>query len=168
MTERALLAKWRDAVRDSDLDATARIVGMTISTYWRANGNGAYPSKSTIAKGAGLRSVRAVDYAILRLEAAGFLEVTRSKGHRANSYAATLPTPHDDAGLPRMTVQGLDGENPASDDTEPRMGMHSTPHGDAGESGKAKAKNLNASARLRARGHKTSADASDYRQYDCA
>ena len=38
MTERALLAKWRDALRDSELDMTAKACGYVIATYWNGRG----------------------------------------------------------------------------------------------------------------------------------
>jgi hypothetical protein len=94
------------------------------------NGAGdTFVGKGTIAKGVSLRSVRAVDTAINRLEAAGYLGIRRSRGGRPNHYVAQTPhrhagsTPHRDA-----------GSNPASDDTEPRISRHQTPHGGAPES----------------------------------
>ena len=86
------VAAWRNFVRDSGVDPTARLVAFVLSTYMARNGNGAYPSRRTIAKGAGI-GVRAVDAAINRLEAAGLLAIERSKGHTSNTYAA--------AGIPR-------------------------------------------------------------------
>jgi hypothetical protein len=82
---------WRNAIRDSDLDRTAKLVAYTISTYMNGAGE-AFPGKGTIAVGAGLgKGRRAVDHAIDRIEAAGFLEVERSKGRRSFHYRATRP-----------------------------------------------------------------------------
>jgi hypothetical protein len=76
-----------------------------------------------ITQVAGLKSVRTVDYAIRRIEVAGYLAIQRSKGRRLNHYIAT--TPH--------RVAGFEEFNPASDDNQPRISRHPTPHGDAPE-----------------------------------
>lgn len=91
------LAKWRKAVLAGDLDPTAKLVALAIGAYMNRAGY-AYPSKQTVADGCGL-SVRAVDGAVNRIEAAGLLDVQRSTGRSANGYQATIPTPHRDAGL---------------------------------------------------------------------
>jgi hypothetical protein len=165
VTERALLAKWRDALRDSDLDTTAKTVGYTIATYWNGRGLSAFPSKTTIAAGAGLHSVRAADRAVLRLERAGFLDVSRSRGRRSNTYTATLPTPHGGTGSTPYGGAGLNGSNPVFDDSQPRTSVHSTPSPGTGESVKAKAE-LNALRASRVETKKQRADARDYKAYD--
>lgn len=160
MTERALLAKWRDALRDSDLDPVAKTVGFTISTYWNGRGLSAFPSKETIAKGAGLRSVRAADRAVLRLERAGFLNVSRSRGRSSNTYTASTPnpTPHGETGLTPHDGTGLNGSNPVSGDHQPRTELHATPSPGTGESAESA---MNAySARADARTKKKTAHAS--------
>lgn len=81
---------WRSALCGSDLDQTARLVAHTISVFMNGSAT-AFPAKETIADAAGIRSVRAVDRAILRLEAAGYLEVRRSSGGRANTYVGIAP-----------------------------------------------------------------------------
>jgi len=88
---KSLLAVWRDAVRDSDLDRTAKLVAHTLSTYMNARGV-AWPSRATLARGASI-SDRAVDGGTERLVAAGFLFVNRSDGGRShtNKYAALIP-----------------------------------------------------------------------------
>jgi hypothetical protein len=91
------VARWRNHVRDSDADPTARLVALVLSTYMAADGNSAFPSKATLARGCGLTSTRAVDAAINRLEAAGLLTVRRSPGHAPNTYEA--------AGIPRPNAQ---------------------------------------------------------------
>ena len=101
MTRRPLVAEWRNTVRESGLDRTAKLVAFVLSTYMSGEGV-AWPSKDTIAAGASLVP-RAVDAAIDRLEAFGLLDVERSKGRKANRYRAR------DAGL---TVQGGRGSTP--------------------------------------------------------
>jgi hypothetical protein len=171
LSERAQLARWRDAIRDSNLDGTAKLVGFVISTWWDRNGNGAYPSKPTIAAAASLRSPRAVDEAVHRLEAAGFLDVSRSKGRSSNRYSATLPTPHDgagstmhaDAGLPRIPVHGLTDFNPASNGTQPCTKQPLTLHPAAPES----AESANAYTRApRTKGNRQRAIARAFQEYD--
>jgi hypothetical protein len=114
MSQRAPLADWRNAVRDStELNATATSIAFVLSTYFTAEGLTGHdaahpsPSKMTLARGAKLRTrfkksdkpakgSRAVDTAINRLEAAGFLVVTRRRGARGFGYMATIP--HTGAG----------------------------------------------------------------------
>jgi hypothetical protein len=93
---KSLVAVWRDALRDSVLDATAKLVGFVLSTYMDARGF-AFPSKATLARGSSLgEGRRAVDQAVDRLEADGFLEIERSVGRHAFRYQATLPpTAHE-------------------------------------------------------------------------
>jgi hypothetical protein len=93
---KGLLAVWRDAVRDSDLSPTEKLVAHTIATYMTGRGY-AFPAKETIAAGASLgRGRRSVDAAVDTLEASGFLQVERSRGRRAFRYQATLPpTSHE-------------------------------------------------------------------------
>jgi hypothetical protein len=87
---RPVVAVWRNAVRDSPLDTTAKAVALVLSTYMN-NLGAAFPSKRTLAAGASLSSTRSVDAAINRVEAAGLLEIVRSRGHRSNSYLAIVP-----------------------------------------------------------------------------
>jgi hypothetical protein len=83
------------ALRDSELDPTAKLVGFVISTYMDTRGK-AFPSKATIAEGASLgKGKRAVDKAVDRLEAYGLLDVTRSKGRRPFHYQAVLTSQAD-------------------------------------------------------------------------
>src|SRR5215218_9293065 len=97
MTRKSLVAIWRDAVRDDDqLNSTARLVAFVLSTY--VNGSGlAYPSRGTLAAGAGLSTgLRAVDRALSSLELAGFLAIERSRGRSSHRYTLTLPaTAHE-------------------------------------------------------------------------
>jgi hypothetical protein len=89
-TRRSFLAEWRDAVRDSGLDSSTKLVGHTLSTYMDRTGY-AYPAKTTLAKKASL-SVRTVDGAIDKLEMSLLLRVSRPKNRRAGfTYRAVLP-----------------------------------------------------------------------------
>jgi hypothetical protein len=87
--------RWRDALRDSDLDRTAKLVGFVLSTYMDGRGV-AYPAKTTLAEGASLgregqKGNTAVDTAIDRLEASGLLVVDRKRGRRGFLYTAVIP-----------------------------------------------------------------------------
>jgi hypothetical protein len=88
---KSLPAVWRDAVRDSQLDRTAKLVALVLSTYFNARAV-AWPSRGTLARGASV-SDRAVDSALARLEHAGFLLIERTTGGRqiTNRYLALLP-----------------------------------------------------------------------------
>jgi hypothetical protein len=91
VSELPLVARWRNAVRDSDLDPTAKLVAHTLATYMNSEGF-CYPSKRLLARGCRKGEVT-VDRAIKRLERAGFLFVVRSAGRTSNRYQATLPNP---------------------------------------------------------------------------
>src|SRR4051812_13023327 len=83
-------AVWRDVIRDaSELDRTAKLVGVVLSTYMNGQGH-AYPAVETIALGGSLGR-RGVQYALRRLENAGFLTVGMSRGGSSNSYLAAVP-----------------------------------------------------------------------------
>jgi hypothetical protein len=85
------VAVWRDALRDSPLDSTAKLVGLVLSTYFNARGS-AYPGRAALARGASVCD-RTIDHALRRLEATGFLHVERTNGgnNRTNGYQALLP-----------------------------------------------------------------------------
>ena len=96
MPRKPLVAVWRDAVRDSDLDRTAKLVAYTLSTYVNRFGR-AWPSRSSLAKGSSLTD-RAVDCAVRTLESSGWLLVQRTKGGKnsTNTYLIQLsPTAND-------------------------------------------------------------------------
>lgn len=134
---RPIVADWRNVVRDSDLDSTAKLVAFVLSTYFTADGRTGHdlahpsPAKTTLARGAGLsvkyKGSRAVDHAIDRLEGAGLLEVERRRGWRGFRYCALIP--HEEAGLTNEQSRTERPFNPA------RNG-HSIPHRGAGESAK--------------------------------
>jgi hypothetical protein len=134
--KRAPLAEWRNALRDAEeLDRTALLVGLVISTYMDGNGR-AYPSKATIASGCRLGSGRrAVDGAVDRLEKAGYLSIERSKGRRSFIYTATVPaTSHGDATFTWHGGATLPGVNVADFDAQRRTKSTPTSHGGATES----------------------------------
>jgi len=81
---------WRDVVRDSPLDSTAKGVAYALTTWMDRRGH-AFPGRATLAAGAGYR-VRTIDRAIPRLEKAGLLRVVRNGGRsKTNYYIALLP-----------------------------------------------------------------------------
>jgi hypothetical protein len=93
------------------------------------NGAGeAWPSKQTIKDGAGL-SLRGVDYAVDRLEAAGLMTVQRSKGRRRWHYFATTPNDARDAPLTTQGVRHSEEANDANDDIQRRTGEQPMTHG---------------------------------------
>jgi hypothetical protein len=114
---------WRDTVRDSDLDKTAKLVAFVLSTYIDSDGR-AFPSQDTLAAGASL-SDRAVAMATERLERAGFLIIERSRGLRSHRYIVALPTTPND--VRRSERANPEGASPFSND-QPRTGRHSTPN----------------------------------------
>jgi len=85
---RRLLARWRDQIRDSQLDASAKVTAFVLSSYMDANGE-AWPAQQTLAAGTSL-SVDSIHRATVRLQHAGFLDVTRSRGRGAHVYQARL------------------------------------------------------------------------------
>lgn len=130
--------QWRKAVRDSRLDTTARAVAFTLDTYADRNGL-CWPSLATISRGAGLSDTNrgpAVQ-ALRRLEAAGFIRISRSRrapraaGARdsdrmSNTYLLTLPTVqlthtstvqqmHSDSAADAHSTVHLDDEKCAAD-----------------------------------------------------
>lgn len=122
---------WRNAIRDSDLDRTAKLVCFVISTYMNGKGE-AYPAKETIASGAGLgKGKRSVDQAVNRIEAAGYLGVERFKGRRSFRYLATTPNVAPAATFNLAADAPLKGANVASGDVERRTNECPTSHGPA-------------------------------------
>jgi len=119
--ELSIPARWRNAIRDSDLDRTAKGVAYTLSTYMNGAGE-AFPSKDTLAAGAGLGSRRSVDVAVDKLEAEGFVTILRSRGRRSFRYRAA-PASLNGAAPARLTA-----DNGASDDTQLRTPRHPTAH----------------------------------------
>ncbi len=124
MTRRSPTINWREAVRDSDLDTTAKAVAFTLSTYMNGKAE-AFPSKVTLAEGASV-SKRAADGAIDRLEQSGFLHVARTKGRASNRYSACTPTVQADAGLTVQADAGFKEGNRANGDTQPCKSEHPT------------------------------------------
>ena len=97
------VAKWRNAVRDSKLDATAKLTALTLSTFLTVDGAG-YPSQSLLAAGASI-SRRSVGKAIDRLELASFLAIERSKGRSSHDYKAVIPTASAVPGSPTSNCE---------------------------------------------------------------
>lgn len=106
-SRRPFLADWRNAIRDSALPRTTKLVGLVLSTYLDANGT-AFPALTTLADGASLgRGCTAVKDAIERLEAVGLLEVDRRRGRLGWTYQAVIPRADvglDPSGITRPAV----------------------------------------------------------------
>jgi DNA-binding transcriptional MocR family regulator len=79
---------WRVAVRDSNLDPTAKHVALTLDTYMNSRGL-AWPSRATLAEATGL-SVRTVERALKRVSQSGLIIVIRGRGRTSNLYRANL------------------------------------------------------------------------------
>jgi hypothetical protein len=86
---KSLVAVWRDAVRDSDLKRTSKLLAFVLSTYLNRYGSG-WPSQETLAAGASI-TVRSVQKNTAVLEHAGFVAVERSVARLSHRYTAILP-----------------------------------------------------------------------------
>jgi hypothetical protein len=126
MSQRATIYSWQQAICQSDLMPTTRLVLLTLGTFMNQHGESCYPSIETIADCSGL-SKRAVITHLDKAETAGFLTV-KSHGFRGqkwkrNEYSASFP---DKKG----------GERPA-----PRHEKGGEPHSKGGEPNDTKAVN---------------------------
>ena len=87
---RSLLMRWSDALIESDLRSTTKLVGLVLRKWLNSAGS-AYPSQATIATGASV-SVKTVQKALRELVDAGFLTYrSRSNGRRSNQYQVVMP-----------------------------------------------------------------------------
>ena len=86
---KGLLGVWRDAVCDSELQRTPKLLALVLSTNLNGHGHG-WPSQKLLASKASI-TPKAVQTATDVLERAGFLEVERSRGRSSHGYTATLP-----------------------------------------------------------------------------
>jgi hypothetical protein len=88
------LFSWRSLICDSDLDATARHVALTLSLHTNERGESCFPSLDTLASETA-RSKSTVSEAIRRLEETEWVTVNRparqGRGHRTE-YALAIPT----------------------------------------------------------------------------
>jgi len=87
--------RWRRALCDSELSSSARLVGWAMSMDMQADGGGARPGGTRLAKFSGL-SVRTVRSALSELTSTGYLLVTEQGGTRpgerkASAYQAAFP-----------------------------------------------------------------------------
>jgi hypothetical protein len=92
---------WIVAVRESELDPTARLVAFALSFHMDADGTKAYPGPTLLSRESGL-SLRSVKAKLGELERVGWLKcVERGRstpgGRLANRYRATIPTRAGDA-----------------------------------------------------------------------
>jgi hypothetical protein len=124
---KSAVAVWRDAVRDSGLDSTAKLVAFCLSTYFDVSGRtygGRYsPSRTTLARGCSL-SDRAVDAALVRIEASGFLTVERTTGGnaRTNVYNAQIASTANEVRRSEWSTANLTTPNGESDDPNGERG----------------------------------------------
>lgn len=86
------LFRWRQAILDSELRSTERLVALVLSTHMDRHGASCYPSLTTIARESGV-SRRTVLRALAALELAGLLSVMHRQG-TVSKYFAQRP---DDA-----------------------------------------------------------------------
>ena len=122
---------WRNALRDSEVDQTAKLLGFVLSTYLTSEGLAGHngrpaPSRETLARGVGV-SIRTVDRRLDDLEAAGFLDIERAVGgqRKTNTYTATIPNGD-------TAVSPLEAENGDTAMT-PLERQHSSVYGDTGD-----------------------------------
>jgi Helix-turn-helix domain len=118
----SLRNEWRDAIRASELDASAKLVALVLATYANATGE-CWPSKQTLYEGCSL-SARVVDRAVLRLEETGFVDVKRSVGRVVNRYFLRIPNPVPEAGVDPVPGSGVDHSQPRQ---QPRREPPPTP-----------------------------------------
>jgi hypothetical protein len=123
---------WRDAIRDSELDRTAKLIAYTLSTWMNGQAE-AFPGKDALADRAGV-DVRTVDRALHRIEAAGFVRVRVGGGRaRTNRYEGITPAeapgfllpaeegnPGTGAGLSAPETPARLTENPGRGGRKPR------------------------------------------------
>jgi hypothetical protein len=120
---------WRDAVRDSSLDSTAKGVAYALTTWMNLQGH-AFPGRAALAAGAGY-TVRTIDRAVPRLEKAGLLRVVRNGGRsKANYYIALLPERATESRRSEweratLTTEKGDSEARNSDRVSPESGKES-------------------------------------------
>lgn len=95
----SLLFSWRGAIlRADELSSSAKLVAHTLSCYMSEAGDSAFPSISTLARGASLAE-STVKVHLRQLLETGYLRKVRQGGSYAggarvsNSYLATIPTP---------------------------------------------------------------------------
>jgi DNA-binding transcriptional MocR family regulator len=87
---------WHDQICKSELDPTARHVGLALCWFMDRTGQ-CYPSRPTLAERTGY-SVRTVERALKRLEQAGDLRVQRGGGRgKTNLYVGVLKGDRGDA-----------------------------------------------------------------------
>ncbi len=100
---------WRHELLAAPIDATAKLVGLALSTYMDGAGR-AHVSRSTLARGCGLADVSTVKRAVHRLEVAGYLGVDRGGGHEVSRYQLRSnggwPAPRPGATAPPVVGAG--------------------------------------------------------------
>ncbi|WP_416877953.1 helix-turn-helix domain-containing protein [Litorimonas sp.] len=96
MSEKPFFWSWQDAITESDLKATTRLVLLTLATFMNAKNTAAHPTQEELARCSGL-SIRAVKSNLKLAIDAGFLEVSKhgfgGQKWANNQYKAVMPTP---------------------------------------------------------------------------
>jgi hypothetical protein len=137
---RPFLAEWRNALLDSEADRAAVLVGLVLSTFANAGG-GCHPGKARLALDSRL-SKRAVDGAVERLAASGFLTVSRSRGRSTNGYQLGIPTVQVAALLP--TSNGAASDTQRCSQRHPTVQVAAPKSAESAERGTAGGESLDA------------------------
>ena len=104
---------WQQAIRDSAIEPTTKLVCYTIGTHVAADGSGAYPSYATIAKESGLNRSTVIKHVKLAA-AAGLLRTEErfdDEGEQtSNLYVPLMPVVYQEdypsrAGRPPLVAQ---------------------------------------------------------------
>lgn len=135
--DRPLLYRWQQAIRDSELGSSTKLVALVMSTYMSAQGTKAFPGQARLARDTGL-SDRSVRRRLRELVEDGWLEVVRrgvglgrGGAGRASEYRARIAQP-DTSGrknapqpAPDVRLQALG--NGVQPDTSDRATGHQWP-----------------------------------------
>lgn len=109
---------WQDAIFDSDLPSTTKLVLLAIARRMKADGSDAYPSTLTIAKDASLTE-RAVITHLEKAEQLGWIvrqvRGVSGQGWKRHSYQPAFPK-----GTEARSVRTCEGTEPHSKGTERR------------------------------------------------
>lgn len=90
-SERPVIYIWRDEILDSDLPARQKLTALALSRHFDGQGNGAYPSLSTLARYCSC-SRGSVRKAVDSLDSCGWIKVERrGTSRRTNVYGLRFP-----------------------------------------------------------------------------
>lgn len=93
MSLRALRARWRDGIKDSDLSPKARLCALLIADTWAIDdGRPLWVEMAVLVHESGL-SERAAQYAMRELVDAGWLQLTEpARHHHPPGYLPGIPS----------------------------------------------------------------------------